>query len=1055
MRIGHFFVDRPIFAAVVSIVTVVVGFVAYLNLPVAQYPEIAPPSIRVNAVYSGANAETIAETVAAPLEQAINGVENMLYMSSQSTGDGSLSINVVFALGTDLDVAQVQVQNRVNSAEPRLPEEVRRIGIQVNKAASDFLMVLHLFSPDQSLDEIYVSNYLTLNVKDIITRIKGVGETFVFGARELSVRVWLDPQKLAAYGMGANDVLASLREQNVQVSGGALGQTPSPANTNFRIIVSTQGRFQTAEQFQNIILKSGEQGQLLRLKDVARVELGAKEYSTNSYLDGQFAVGMGINQRPGTNALEAAEEIKSTMEELKKSFPVGLSYEIAYNPTEFVSSSIKAVQETIFEAIILVVIVVLIFLQSFRAALIPILTIPVSLIGTFAVMSVFGFSFNMLTLFGLILAIGIVVDDAIVVVENVERNIANGMTPRQAAHRTMDEVGTAVIAIAVVLSAVFIPTAFVPGISGQFYKQFAITIAAATVLSAINSLSLSPALAALLLRPHAHHAEKKRGLLRRLGDGFNTRFDRLSHGYGRGVIYAVGHRSMFLLIYVGLIVATILMWGRVPGGFIPASDQNYGIVVMQLPDGASLQRSDDVARRAEKILRDVPGVSHVVGIAGFSAATFTPASNAATAFITFKPFEERLPKGQTVDYIVSEASKRLFAIEEAFILPIKPPSVRGLGNGGGFNMQVQDRGGMGLAELEKAAQALIARASQMPQLTGVFTTFSLRTPQLYLDIDRDKAQILGVPIGSIFQSLQVLIGSAYANDFTAYGRSFQVNVQADSAFRLQREDLLRIKVQSRTGALVPLGTLVQVKDSTGAFAVTRHNIYPAISVQGNAVPGVSSAQALTLMEQAAAETLPPGISYEWTEIALQERSAGNSAIYIFALAVLFVFLALAAQYESWSLPLAIVLIVPLAVLAALCGVWLRGMDNNILTQVGFIVLIGLAAKNAILIVEFARQHEDEGHPVIQAVIEACRQRLRPIIMTSLAFTLGVVPLAIATGAGGELRQAIGTAVVFGMMGVTILGLILTPVFYVVVRLMSERLERLRRTKRPGHPPAGY
>ncbi|WP_207477900.1 efflux RND transporter permease subunit [Arenibaculum pallidiluteum] len=1048
MGFGHFFVDRPIFASVISILLMIVGGISLLTLPIAQYPEIAPPTVNVAATYPGANAETLAETVATPLEQEINGVEGMLYLTSQATGDGALSITVTFAPGTDLDIAQVQIQNRVGRAEPRLPEEVRRNGVQVNKQASDFLLLVNLISPDGSRDAIYQSNYATTTLIDVLKRIEGVGDILIFGERELSLRVWLDPNRLAAYGLSAGDVVAALRAQNVQVSGGAFGQPPSPPGTTQQITVTTQGRFQTAEQFRGVIVRATEEGRLLRLGDVARVELGARLYGTNSYLDGRETVGIAIQQRPGTNSLAAADEIRSEMARLKQSFPPGLDYAIAYDPTQFVSASIEAVQETIYEAVLLVVIVVFVFLQSWRAAIIPVAAIPVSLIATFAVMSAFGFTLNMLTLFGLILAIGIVVDDAIVVVENVERNIAAGRTPREAAHKTMDEVGTAVVAIALVLCAVFVPTAFIPGISGIFYQQFALTIATSTVVSALVSLTLSPALAALLLKPHNHEARP--GLARRLGNFFNRGFDRVTHGYAGGVGWVVRHRLLFLLVYAGLIAGTVYMFGRVPGGFIPQSDQGYAIIAVQLPEGASLERTDAVVRRASDVAREVPGVSNAVGIAGFSGATFSAASNAGAIFVILDRFERRNAPELTAGAIVNEVQNRLFGIEEAFVIAILPPPVQGVGQGGGFRMQVQDRSGQGFIALEGAAQELIARASATPGLTGIFTTFNTRAPQVYLDIDRVKAQQLNVPIESVLEAIQVLVGSSYVNDFTALGRSFQVNAQADAPFRVQPEDLLQFKVRSTNGALVPLGTLITLRNATGPYTVNRHNLYPSVPVQGSAAPGVSTAQSLNLMEALAAEVLPPGFSYEWVDIAFQEKQAGNTAIYVFALAVLFVFLFLSAQYESWALPLAIILITPLSVLAALMGVMLKGSDNNVLTQIGFVVLIGLAAKNAILIVEFARQREVEGEDPLHAAVDAARDRLRPIVMTSLAFSLGVVPLAIATGPGAELRQAIGVAVLAGMLGVTFLGLFLTPVFYVAIRKLVLRF----RGGRPGSGPGG-
>ncbi len=901
MGFGHFFVDRPIFASVISIVLMIVGGVALLALPIAQYPDIAPPTIVVAATYPGANAETIAETVAAPIEQEINGVEGMIYMTSQATGDGALSITVTFAPGTDLDNAQVQVQNRVAQAEPRLPEEVTRNGVVVNKRSSDFLMLVNLTSPDASRDAIYLSNYASVNLVDALKRISGVGDIRIFGERELSLRVWLDPNRLASYSLAAGDVIEALQAQNVQVSGGALGQPPAPAGTTKQITVTTQGRFQTEEQFRDVIVRATPDGRLLRVSDIARVELGAQQYSTNSYLDGHETVGIGIQQRPGTNALSAAAGVQTEMERLRAAFPPGIQYQIAYNPTQFVAASIEAVQHTIYEAVLLVVLVVFIFLQSWRAAIIPVAAIPVSLIATFAVMSAFGFTLNMLTLFGLILAIGIVVDDAIVVVENVERNIANGLTPREAAHKTMDEVGTAVVAIALVLCAVFVPTAFIPGISGVFYQQFALTIATSTVVSAIVSLTLSPALAAILLKPHDKHG--RRGIGRRLGDWFNRGFDRVTHSYSRTVGWVIGHRAVFLLVYAGLLAATVYAFGTVPGGFIPQSDQGYSIVAVQLPEGASLERTDAVVQRAAEAARGVPGVAHTVGIAGFSGASFSAASNAGAIFVIFAPFEERTGQNQDAATVIGEIQKRLFGIQEAFSIAILPPPVPGIGQGGGFRMQVQDRGGRGFVALESAVQQLIARAATTPEVTGVFTTFNTRAPQVYLDVNRTVAQQLNVPISSIFEALQVLVGSAYVNDFTALGRSFQVTAQADAAFRVKIDDLLQFKVRSTNGALVPLGTLIRVTDTTGPFTVNRHNLYPSIPVQGTASPGISTAQAITVMEQLAAEVLPPDVGFEWVDIAFQEKQAGNTIIYVFALAVLFVFLFLSAQYESWALPL--------------------------------------------------------------------------------------------------------------------------------------------------------
>ena len=1042
MRFAHFFVDRPIFASVVSIVLVIVGLIAYTQLPTAQYPEIAPPTIVVRAAYPGADAETIAATVATPIEQEINGVEHMLYMSSYSSGDGSMSLTITFKLGTDLDAAQVLVQNRVSIAEARLPEEVRRLGITTAKSSPDLMMVVHMLSPDDTYDQLYVSNYARSRVRDILLRLDGVGDVLIFGEREYSLRIWLDPEKLSALGMTSGDIVDSLRRQNVQVSGGSIGAPPNDNGSAFQYTVTTQGRFEDARDFRDVIVKSTEDGRLILLRDVARIELGAKNYVTNSYLNGKPAVALGIFQRPNTNALAAAEEIQKTIKELSADFPTGLAYQIVYNPTEFIAESIDEVYKTIVEAIVLVIIVIIVFLQSWRMAIVPIVAIPVSLIGTLAVLLAFDFSLNMLTLFGLVLAVGIVVDDAIVVVENVERNIAMGLPPRGAAHRTMDEVGTAVLAISLVLIAVFVPTAFIPGISGQFYLQFAVTIAVSTAISAFNSLTLSPALAAVLFKPHHSSAAPSTFVLARFGrslsNGFNNGFDRLSAAYARLVRLLVGSTMALvgmLVVFAGLIYATVHVIDTVPRGFIPAMDQGYAIVVIQLPEGASLSRTDAVIQRASEIARNTPGVANAVAFAGFSGATFTNASNAGVIFTPFESFEHRQETGETADKIVGSLYANLQSIQEAFIIALSPPPVRGVGNSGGFKMQLQERNSADMRPILAMAQEIAAKANQTPGLAGVFTTFSASSPQLFLAIDRDKARILNVPIPNIFETLSINLGTAYVNDFNAFGRVYQVQAQADQAFRVERDDIRKLKVRSASGALVPLGTLVEIRDVTGPSLVQRYNMYVSVPLQGNAAPGVSTGQALDLMAGVATEILPQGTSFEWTELALQEKQTGNTAVLIFGLSVLFVFLALAAQYESWIMPFAIVLIVPLGVLAALLGVSFRGLDNNILVQIGLIVLVGLAAKNAILIVEFARQAQERGATAVDAAVEACRLRLRPILMTAFAFILGVVPLMIATGPGAEMRQSLGTAVFSGMLGVTIVGLFLTPVFYVTLRTL--------------------
>ncbi|ASY70366.1 efflux RND transporter permease subunit [Sinorhizobium fredii] len=1045
MRFAHFFVDRPIFASVLSIVLLIVGGIAYFQLPVAQYPEIAPPTIVVRASYPGADAETVANTVATPLEQEINGVENMLYMSSYSTADGSMSLTITFKLGTDLDQAQVLVQNRVSIAEPRLPEDVRRIGVTTTKSSPDLMMVVHLLSPNDRYDQLYVSNYARTRIRDLLVRLDGVGDVILFGEREYALRVWLDPQKLSAYGMTSGDVVEALRQQNVQVSGGSIGGPPMSGDSAFQYTVTTDGRFSDARQFRYVIVKATEDGRLVQLQDVARVELGAREYVTNSYLNGSPAVALGIFSRPGTNALAAADAIQATMADLSRDFPEGLEYRIIYNPTEFISESIDEVYMTIAEAVILVALVVIVFLQSWRTAIIPIVAIPVSLIGTFALLFAFGFSLNMLTLFGLVLAIGIVVDDAIVVVENVERNLAQGMAPREAAHVTMDEVGAAVIAISLVLTAVFVPTAFIPGIAGQFYLQFAVTIAVATVISAINSLTLSPALAAILLRPHDDHEHESRNPVTRFGralaNGFNSGFDRMADGYGWVVRRLVQTRvalAAALLVFVALLGATWYMAQVVPRGFIPTMDQGYAIVVIQLPDGASLERTDAVVQRASAMIREVPGVRDAVAFAGFNGATFTNASNSGVIFTPFDSFDERLEHGQSATQIIGQIFGAMQSIQEAFIIAVPPPSVRGIGNSGGFKMQIMDRQSADMRRVLGLAFQMMGAANQTEGLTGVFTTFSASSPQFFLAIDRDKARALNVPIPNIFETLSINLGTSYVNDFNAFGRVYQVRAQADQEYRVERDDILALKVRSASGALVPLGTLVEIRDTSGPALVQRYNMYVSVPIQGNPAPGVATGTALDKMEALAAQILPQGTTFEWTELAFQERQTGNTAAFIFALSVIFVFLALAAQYESWVLPLAIILIVPLAVLAALIGVSLRGMDNNVLTQIGLIVLIGLAAKNAILIVEFARQGEEEGKSPIEAAIEASRLRLRPILMTAFAFILGVVPLVIATGPGAEMRQSLGTAVFAGMLGVTFLGLFLTPVFYVTLRSLRRK-----------------
>jgi hydrophobe/amphiphile efflux-1 (HAE1) family protein len=1040
MGFSKLFIDRPILAGVISVMIMLVGAVAYLRLPVSQYPEVAPPSITVTATYPGANAETAAATVAAPLEQEINGVEGLLYLSSQSTSDGRSTITVTFALGTDLDTAQVLVQNRVNIALPRLPEEVRRIGVVTNKNTPDILLVVHVYSPDNSRDQLYLSNYTLLNIRDRLARLEGVGDLRLFGAREYSMRVWLDPNRVSALGLTAGEVVQALRSQNVQVAGGVLDRPPSARQGAYEVGVQLLGRLTDPAQFGDVLIKNADEGRLVRVRDVGRIELGAVDYSTNAYLDDKPAVAVPIFQRPGSNALEVARRVEVVMESLRPQFPAGLDYDIVYNPSEFIAESVQEVQKTIFEAALLVVLVVVLFLQSWRASVIPLAAIPVSLIGTFAVLQAFGFSLNTLSLFGLVLAIGIVVDDAIVVVENAERNLHEGMTPREAAYRTMDEVGGALVAIALVLSAVFVPTAFIPGISGQFYRQFALTIASATLISCLVSLTLSPALAALLLRPRGDAPRSLVGrFIRRFFDRFNSGFDRLAELYGTGVAKTVRLSALVLVLYAGLIGLTGVQFWRAPGGFIPAQDQGYFVTIVQLPPGSSLSRTDAVVQRAIKDLHAIPGIAHTAAFSGFDAATFTNASNAAAIFFTVIPFGERAALGVDAAAVVGTARQRMAAIPEANIFVVAPPSVRGLSNTGGFKFVIQDQGALGLPALRDAAGQTIAAAAREPGLTAVFSQFEVSTPQLYVDIDRDRAQALGVPPSRVFEAMEVFLGSSFVNDFNYLGRTYRVTAQADAEFRRSARNISELRTRSDTGGMVPLGSVATFRDVSGPTRVTRYNLYPAVEVLGDVAPGTSFGQGMSAMEALAARTLPGGFSYEWTELAFQQQQAGNTATFVFIFAVVVVFLVLAGQYESLTLPLAVVLIVPMCLLAAITGVLLRGQDNNILVQIGLVVLVGLACKNAILIVEFAKQAQDQlGLDPYAAAAHAARLRLRPILMTSFAFILGVAPLVVATGAGSEARQALGTAVFAGMIGVTLFGLMLTPVFYVVCRRLSFR-----------------
>ncbi len=1046
MKFPHFFIDRPIFASVIWIITLIIGTISYLALPVEQYPEVAPPTIVVTANYPGANAETVAKTVATPLEQEINGVENMLYLSSQSTNDGSMSLTITFKLGTDLDTAQVLVQNRVAIAEPRLPEEVRRRGVITRKNSPDLMMVVNLFSPDATYDQTFIANYATLQLRDRLLRIDGVGDIRLFGASEYSMRIWLDPDRIASLGMTAGDVLAALRSKNVQVASGTLGQQPADKQMAFELNVQTQGRLINPEEFAEIVVKSTDDGRVVRVRDIGRVELGAESYGTRGYLGKNKAIALPVFQRPGTNALETAEAIQTAMAEMAEKFPPGLAYDIAYNPTIFIQQSINAVYKTILEAIVLVVLVIILFLQNWRASIIPIVAIPLSLIGTFAVMSALGFSLNNLTLFGLVLAIGIVVDDAIVVVENMERLMSKGMKVREAAHQTMDEVGSALVAIGLVLVAVFLPTAFIPGISGQFFQQFGIVVAVATAFSVAISLTLSPALAALLLKEHSTgHAQAQTHRLNpmpRIYARFNRFMDGFSERYGRSVASVVRKGGLMLGIYAALMVVTMGTFKAVPTGFIPAQDQGYMIVGIQLPPGASLERTDAVIQQAIDKLMAIDGVKNAVGFAGFNGATFTNATNAGAIFPVLEDFETRAAKGITFDGLMGQMWGAMGQIQDAFIVVIPPPPVRGIGNGGGFKMMLQDRGGLGIDTLNGSMWALAGAANQSGKVTQVFSFYETATPSLFLDIDRERAERLGVPLERVFEALNIYLGSSYVNDFSYLGRTYRVTAQADSDYRFTPDDISRLRVRNNAGEMVPLGTLVTFEDRSGPSRQPRYNLYTAAELQGNTLPGVSTGEALATMENLAASILPPGIDYEWTELSYQQKQAGGSGAIAFVMAVIFVFLLLAALYESWVLPLAIILIVPMCLLSAMGGIWLLGMDNNILTQIGLVVLIGLACKNAILIVEFAKEREEQGETIWNAAVHAAQTRLRPILMTSFAFILGVVPLVIASGAGAEMRQALGVAVFFGMLGVTFFGLLFTPVFYVLCRTLGVKLRQI-------------
>ncbi|TFZ05706.1 multidrug efflux RND transporter permease subunit [Ramlibacter henchirensis] len=1040
MNFSRFFIDRPIFAGVLSVLIFLAGLIALRGLPISEYPEVVPPTVVVRANYPGANPKVIAETVATPLEEAINGVEGMLYMSSQATTDGLLTLNVTFRLGTDPDKAQQLVQNRVSQAEPRLPEEVRRLGLSTVKSSPDITMVVHLVSPNGRYGMDYLRNYAVLNVKDRLARIQGVGQVGIWGGGEYAMRIWLDPQKVAQRGLSAGDVVRAVRGENVQAAAGVVGASPGLPGVDTQLSINAQGRLTNEEEFGDIIVKTGPEGAVTRLRDVSRLELGAADYSLRSLLDNQPAVGIGVFQAPGSNALEISAQVRATMQEIARAMPEGVEYRIAYDPTQFVRASISSVVQTLLEAIGLVVLVVILFLQTWRASVIPLLAVPVSVVGTFAVLHLLGFSINALSLFGLVLAIGIVVDDAIVVVENVERNIEAGLSPLQATYQAMREVSGPIIAIALVLVAVFLPLAFISGLTGQFYRQFAVTIAISTVISAINSLTLSPALAALLLRGH----DQPKDALTRFTDrwfgwlfrGFNRAFGRGAHAYGDGLRGVIGRKALMLGLYLVLAAATFGLFKAVPGGFVPAQDKQYLIGFAQLPDGATLDRTESVIRRMGEIAQKNPNVENTLAFPGLSINGFTNSSNSGIVFAMLKPFEERRNADQSGAAVAMQLNQAFSGIQDAFIVMFPPPPVQGIGTTGGFKLQLEDRASLGYDAMDAAVKAFMARASKAPELAGLFTSWQVNVPQLWADIDRTKARQLGVPVQDIFDTMQIYLGSLYVNDFNKFGRTYSVRVQADAAYRARADDIGALKVRASSGEMVPLSALMKVRESYGPERAMRYNGYLSADINGGPAPGFSSHQAQSAVERIAAETLPPGIAFEWTDLTYQEILAGNSAVWVFPLAILLVFLVLAAQYESLTLPLSIILIVPMGLLAAMTGVWLSGGDNNMFTQIGLMVLVGLSAKNAILIVEFARELEFAGRTPVQAALEAARLRLRPILMTSLAFVMGVLPLVLSTGAGSEMRQAMGVAVFAGMIGVTAFGLFLTPVFYVALRRLA-------------------
>ncbi len=1040
--LSQFFIKRPIFAAVLSLLIFIGGAIAVWQLPITEYPEVVPPTVVVTANYPGANPKVIADTVASPLEQEINGVENMLYMSSQATSDGRMTLTITFAIGTDVDRAQTQVQSRVDRARPRLPQEVQRLGVVTEKSSPDLTMVVHLTSPDDRYDMLYLSNYAALNVKDELARIEGVGAVRLFGASEYSLRIWLDPNKVSAVGLSPAQVVAAIREQNQQAAAGSLGAQPA-GDSDFQILINVKGRLTTEQEFADIIVKVGEDGEVTRIRDIGRVELGAQSYALRSLLNNKDAVAMPIFQASGSNAIQISDDVRATMAELSKGFPEGLTYDIVYDPTVFVRGSIEAVVKTLLEAILLVVLVVVLFLQTWRASIIPLVAVPVSLVGTFAFMHMLGFSLNALSLFGLVLAIGIVVDDAIVVVENVERNIADGLSPVAATQKAMKEVTGPIVATTLVLAAVFIPTAFMSGLTGQFYKQFALTITISTFISALNSLTLSPALSALLLKPHG---AKPDGLTRVLNkafgswlfEPFNRLFNRASKGYGLMVRKVIRFGGIIGILYIGLVGLTAVQFQQTPTGYVPGQDKQYLVAFAQLPDASSLDRTEAVIKEMSRIAAEHPGVANSISFPGLSINGFTNSPSAGIVFVGLDDFDKRTSPELSGNAIAAALNQKFAGIQDAFIAIFPPPPVQGLGTIGGFRLQIQDRANLGYEELAAVTMQVMQKAWATPELAGVFSSYQVNVPQLDLDVDRTKAKQQGVNLDEIFQTLQVYMGSAYVNDFNQFGRTYQVNVQADEQFRQDPEQIRQLKVRNNAGEMIPLGSFINVKHSAGPDRVMHYNGYTTAEINGGPAAGYSTGEAQAAIEKILAETLPQGMTYEWTELTYQQILAGNAELLIFPLVILLVFMVLAAQYESLTLPLAIILIVPMTLLSAMTGVWIYGGDNNIFTQIGLIVLVGLATKNAILIVEFAKELQDHGMKTMDAILEAARLRLRPILMTSIAFIMGVVPMVFSSGAGAEMRQAMGVAVFAGMIGVTVFGLILTPLFYYALAKRRDR-----------------